>query len=585
MTLSTQQETHSATADLQLVRSILFGQAQGDLADIQSLLADRERMTALVSAVVAEALQQRQDQDDAVRAVLQPAIEYSMHTAIERDPQGFSDSLYPALGPAIRKAVSTSLAGMIRHFNELLEHSLSLRALRWRWEAWRTGESFAKIALLRTLVYQVEQALLVHRETGLLLAHMECPDVIVRDPDVVSGMLRAVQDFIADSFEVTEDDGLTSLSYGNLELLVQQGPYAVLVVAVRGNYPDGLREQLGQILELIHLRHASTLRHFDGNVRHLPDFQPYLQDCLVQQKQASLQKKPWAALSIISAVLLIALTGIAMAAWSAWQQTQQRETVVNQLTQEPGYMITTQAQRDDEWLIAGFRDPLARELPAIVGEQATTDLDLQTHWEPYTSMAPALVARRLQRAARVLAIPEQVTASLSGDVLVLAGQADQRWVAGLPERPAAIAGISEIDAAAIGPLSADIQAYRAAESAIEAKAFRFPSGQWQIPEDKALRTELAALVTEIERLADKAAAIGRPFHIDVIGLTDGAGFPVYNLELRQKRAEFMYDQLRQAGVAAELVQPVYQLGPKLQNLPAERKVVFRVRAGKLAQRP
>ena len=76
------------------------------------------------------------------------------------------------MGPAIRRAIAEALRAMVDSFNQVLQHSLSARALRWRVEAWRTGRPFAEVVLSHSLVYRVEQVFLVHRDTGLLLQHV-----------------------------------------------------------------------------------------------------------------------------------------------------------------------------------------------------------------------------------------------------------------------------------------------------------------------------------------------------------------------------------------------------------------------------
>jgi len=76
--------------------------------------------------------------------------------------------------------------------NRAIEHSFSPQGIRWRIESWRTGVPFAQIVMRHALVYRVEQVLLVHAETGLLLAHV--PDGALGDADLVSSMLTAIGD-------------------------------------------------------------------------------------------------------------------------------------------------------------------------------------------------------------------------------------------------------------------------------------------------------------------------------------------------------------------------------------------------------
>lgn len=113
------------------------------------------------------------------------------------------------------------MAQTLETFNQLLEQSLSPRSIRWRFDAWRTGRKYSEVVLMKTLVYQVEQVFLIHRETSLLLQHVVSKNAIVKDPDMVSSMLSAIQDFMADSF--TDESSLNALRLGELSVLIEQG--------------------------------------------------------------------------------------------------------------------------------------------------------------------------------------------------------------------------------------------------------------------------------------------------------------------------------------------------------------------------
>ena len=43
-----------------------------------------------------------------------------------RNPRPLADALFPIIGPAIRKAIATTLSGMLESLNTTLEHSLSM---------------------------------------------------------------------------------------------------------------------------------------------------------------------------------------------------------------------------------------------------------------------------------------------------------------------------------------------------------------------------------------------------------------------------------------------------------------------------
>ena len=140
------------------------------------------------------------------------------------------------MGPAIRRAIVHTLASMMETLNRTVEHSVSWRAVQWRWTALRTGRPFAEIVLLNTLQYRVEQVFLIHRETGLLLQHVS-RNRAGQDADQISAMLTAIPDFVRDSFATEAGETLDALRVGDLAVSVEQGPHAILACVVRGSVP------------------------------------------------------------------------------------------------------------------------------------------------------------------------------------------------------------------------------------------------------------------------------------------------------------------------------------------------------------
>ena len=119
------------------------------------------------------------------------------------------------------------------------------------------------------LAFQVEQVFLIHHQTGILLLHAAAEATTTRDPDLISGMLTAIQDFVQDSFRLTADQGPETFQIGELAVWVEQGPLAVLAAVVRGNPPqtvlycdDQLNDGAEQRFTILKERLQTTVLHF-----------------------------------------------------------------------------------------------------------------------------------------------------------------------------------------------------------------------------------------------------------------------------------------------------------------------------------
>ena len=147
----------TGTPDVEQLRRLLFGKDYDALLALKAQFENSDKYTASVARILAEAIQLRREQDDALTVALAPTVEQALTNSISNNPQRIADMLYPVMGPAIRKSINQALSEALENLNRLLENSLSVRSWKWRFDAWRTGQSYAQVALLRTLVYQVEQ--------------------------------------------------------------------------------------------------------------------------------------------------------------------------------------------------------------------------------------------------------------------------------------------------------------------------------------------------------------------------------------------------------------------------------------------
>jgi hypothetical protein len=270
--------------DLATLRSLLLSPEQLDLAKLKTRLNDPRIRADEVSRVLAEAIVVRASRDKKLAQALLPIIEQTIRDSVRKDPKFLADAIFPVIGPAIRKAISESIRAMVQSLSQALTYALSWQGLKWRLESLRTGKPFAEIVLLHTLIYRVEQAFLIHRETGLVLQHVAAPSVVVKDVDMVSGMLTAIQDFVRDSFGVEENQGLQSLNIGEFIIWIEQGSQAALAAVIQGNPPQEFRNDLVEALEKIEFEQSQVLHSFDGDATPFEASRYHLEACLAQAK-------------------------------------------------------------------------------------------------------------------------------------------------------------------------------------------------------------------------------------------------------------------------------------------------------------
>jgi outer membrane protein OmpA-like peptidoglycan-associated protein len=513
------------------LRTLLVGPEQRQLRALQTRLEDPAAQARDVSRVLAAAVELRTN-DPHLKRALAPTIEETISASVRRNPRPLADALFPIIGPAIRKAIATTLSGMLESLNTTLEHSLSWRSLQWRLDARRTGKSFAEIVLLNTLVYRVEQVFLIHRPSGLLLQHLVAPGVPTQDPDLVSAMLTAIRDFVGDSFEVRDDEGLQTLKVGELSVWAEQGPHALLAVVVRGTAPAALGATLQQALESVHAQYSDLLESFDGNAARFEGARSLLEVCFQQQYQGRKRRarlSPTAqALTVLMLLALGAWTFFAFRARSRWN------AYVAALRSEPGIVVVSSGREGGQFVVSGLRDPLARDPAALLAPNNIAADDVAGRWELYQALHPTLV---IARARQLLAPPAGVNLQLQKDVLVASGTAPIDWIDTSLRIAPVIPGVTRLDASSLIASSVDALA-RSIEAAIP--MFIKGSTEFTLGGEQIVRAQLARL-TSLDALGRVAK---RQFTVELVGEADADGPPELNLPLSERRAARVLSMLQ-----------------------------------------
>lgn len=378
------------------LRAILLGPDRAAWDALRQRLENPSRRAEDVAGVLAEAVRLRSDVK--LRRALQPLLEEALQLSVQSNPRMLADALFPIFGKAIRKAIASELDGMLQALSQTLEQSFSWRSLQWRWESFSSGKPYAEIVVLRSLLYRVEQVFLIHRNSGLLLQHVAAapPEgrAETKDPEMVSGMLTAIQDFVRDSVSGAESENLEAVRMGDTGVVLAYGPDAIVAGFVRGVAPRKLSRVFQDALDGIEQKKAEALREFSGDTSKFDSCRPQLQACLVGQGRADEQRSvSWAARLLLfglPALLLLALAG-----WWIYSSVieRRRADFAHRLESEPGIVLTHTEPRGSKFLVRGLRDPLAAD-PASLLPAGLALSDVEFHWEEYHSLVPRLAAQR-----------------------------------------------------------------------------------------------------------------------------------------------------------------------------------------------
>jgi OOP family OmpA-OmpF porin len=403
-------------AELSQLRELLLGEELNELAAMRGRLNDPARRSADLAEVLPAAIKAARAK--ALRAALEPLFEKVFRSLVRQHTRELADAIYPVMGPALRSSIAAAIREFAESLNQMVEKSLSFRGIRWRIEALVTGKSFGEIVLARSLLYSVQHVFLIHRKSGLLLYQAAARASVLKDADMISGMLTAIQDFVADSF-VEAAQKLETVDAGKFKLWIQYGPKAMLVGAIAGSAPVELREVFRNALDQIHealYTELDTFRQEDLSV--FEPARPYMERCLLGQS-APERRAPVLPLLVASLVLL-AIGFLVYQGYEGRRTEARWGRYFRALKQLPGVVVTGIEKRGSQYVITGLRDPKSADPAGLLRQEGLNPGAIQYQWQPYLSLNTPMTAARELDAARERILKEMVRFEMGSSKLPLA---------------------------------------------------------------------------------------------------------------------------------------------------------------------
>ncbi len=521
---------------LEELRQLLLKPELEAIRKLQERLDDPKKRAHDVSRVLPAALALCSSQNAILARELTPRMDKLINASISKNSKIFIKTLSRMIGPATRSALAEKIQGM----NRALADSFSLRGLRWRWEAFRTGKTFAEVVMLHSLIYRVEQVFLIHKETGLLLQNVVAKDVVSHDADLVSGMLTAIQDFVKDSFKTSSDEGLETLQVGELSVWIEEGPQMLLAAVIRGQASQELRTILRDALESIYLEKTEALENFQGDNAPFEEIKPFLEICLESRyKSQSGKRAPyfW---------ILFTLLCIAIGVWAffIWRDHQQWTRYLDKLRKQPGIVITLAEKKGNAYMISGLRDALAPEPRKFLGEIDLGRQKIIMDWKPYYAMDPSFILKRSQQ---LLQPPQSVKLTYAKGALTAKGAAPHQWLADARILARAIPGVYQFWGDQV--VDADLKQLNHIKQQLEIRKFYFKLNETEF--SAVNKDDLSNLLADVQRVIRLAEKVNQDIHIQIKGHTDSSGTEKKNSDLSLKRAKFIRAYLIRNGVAPD----------------------------------
>jgi hypothetical protein len=241
----------------ELLRTLLFDEYRQQIAQMRH---EVEQLQTLLDAL------DRQIQDeDALIETITPVIAGAIRTNISESRDEMVDALYPIMGKLVQRSVTEAMRDLAQRIDQQMRRTLDVQSLWRRLRGRLRGISDVEMAMRDALPLKVEQIFLIHRETGLLLLHLAQSGEANDDSDIISGMLTAINEFTEDAFGRREEESLNQIQYGGRSILLEAAHFVYIAVVIDGFDSSDFRNRMRETMIAIEHRHASSLRHYDGD--------------------------------------------------------------------------------------------------------------------------------------------------------------------------------------------------------------------------------------------------------------------------------------------------------------------------------
>jgi hypothetical protein len=303
------QDEHLTPDQWSELKKILLKEERERIDKLEDNWTFPDGFSEQVANVLPLAVDKAEKKNEDLTETLFPVVEKSIYRSVKTNIQPMADALFPVMGPAIRKAIQDAMRKTVESLNQTLESSFTVKGIKWRIQAKASGKSYAEIVLRNTLKFRVEQVFLIHRNSGLLIAHESFSAAHEDNTDLISSMLTAIQDFVNDSFNRGEGQALESIQVGSGSVWLEQSPNVILAAVVEGDPPQSLRDVMKETLEEVHHRFGRMLNDFDGDTTPYKPAHRIIAQCLISEAREDTKKKGLSPALLVAILLLLAIGG------------------------------------------------------------------------------------------------------------------------------------------------------------------------------------------------------------------------------------------------------------------------------------
>ena len=318
----------------------------------------------------------------ALQSVISPAISQE----IENNKDKMIDTLYPIMGGMISKYVTQSIKEMMESINKKIEDGLSFDRYKRKFKSKLTGVSEVELLLEESSDADISSLLVIHKETGLLIAEAHAQNSEMDDAVMVASMASAIKDFVNDWIQNQDQETLSEvqiLSYGNATLYIESAG-SVYMIAFMDSEPDfEQRKEINGFFATNLKRYSKLFHSFEGDMNdtQIQKLESDLREFLNQHNDeittSTKSDKPNIAKYIFYVL------GVAMIGWFGYQgyKEYQIDTLASDISNETNSTISLHQINKDTIQVDGYIDNISqyKQIEKLLNEHKYTHVINNLH--------------------------------------------------------------------------------------------------------------------------------------------------------------------------------------------------------------
>ncbi len=209
---------------------------------------------------------------DKIASQIAPLIGGAIREQIKSQKDDIVDALYPVMGSMISKFVTKSLEELLSKINDQIQNGLSTNVIKRKIKAKIKGVSETELLLEENSEAHIKTVLLIHKDSGILLAKVQNEQETLNDTDMLASMMTAIRSFINDWVETNNTNNeLGEIEYGGNKIIIEASGYSYLAVIVEGAAYAKTYTKIRNTLENIVLEYGKDIKKFTGDLQTLPN--------------------------------------------------------------------------------------------------------------------------------------------------------------------------------------------------------------------------------------------------------------------------------------------------------------------------